>query len=85
MFDRDKANENSGGARNTWEGDMRHLKKKKPSMPENLVDWADRIIRNVRSGDRISGRKIKISPVVFITILTLTMLSALIVLFCIYK
>ena len=53
-------------------------------MPENLVEWADRVIVKTRSGDCISGRKKK-SPLIFITVLTLTVLILCIALIGIYK
>ena len=61
-----------------------YRKKEKPPMPENLVEWADRVIVKTRSGDCSSGRKKK-SPLIFITVLTLTMLIVCVALICIYK
>ena len=62
----------------------KYRKKGKPPMPENLVEWADRVIVKTRSGDCSSGRKKK-SPQIFITVLTLTMLFLCFALICIYK
>ena len=79
MFDKDNTNERAEQTARYDNG-----KKEKPPIPENLVDWADRVIKDAWSGDCISGQKKK-SPLLFITILTLTMLFAFWALICIYK
>lgn len=79
-----RTNEDKRGARELRGESMRRGKKENPSSPGSIVDWADRVIFNIRSGDKRSGQK-RISPKKIIAILTLTMLFALTALYCIYK
>lgn len=82
MFGINKENEDMRGV-GSRRG--RQRKRKKPTSPGGIVDWADRIIQKSGSGDKISGRKILLRPKIIVAILTLTMLFAVVLLLCIYK
>ena len=64
---------------------LRRNMKNKKSPTSGIIDWADRIIRQIKTKEKAPSRSASVRPIPLILILTLTVLVALFALFCIYK